>query len=77
VVRGFWQHEFENYHFRQGADAVVSIQNELGTLLAGPGIYRILAAPEIDLHFRSMVDEGRVSVRPSAKISPLPTKSLS
>lgn len=60
VVRGFWRHEFEHYHFRQRADAVAPIQNKLGALLADPTLYRILVKPKVDLHFRSMMGEGKV-----------------
>jgi len=60
VVRNFWRNEFEHYHFRQRADAVAPIQNKLGALLADPTLYRILAAPRIDLHFRSMMDDGEI-----------------
>jgi energy-coupling factor transporter ATP-binding protein EcfA2 len=58
TVRHFWLHEFENYHFRQKADAVAPIQNKLGALLSDPVLHRILVAPEIDLKFRSMMDKG-------------------
>ncbi|HEV2560739.1 MAG TPA: type IV secretion system DNA-binding domain-containing protein [Rhizomicrobium sp.] len=60
TVRRFWQHEFENYHFRMRADAVAPIQNKLGALLSDPTLYRILVTPKIDLRFRSMMDDGKV-----------------
>lgn len=60
TVRQFWRHEFENYHFRQRADAVAPIQNKIGALLADPTLYRILVEPEIDVRIRSLMDEGRV-----------------
>jgi len=60
TVRRFWQHEFEHYHFRQRADAVAPIQNKLGALLSDPTLYRILVAPQIDLSFRTIMDEGRI-----------------
>jgi energy-coupling factor transporter ATP-binding protein EcfA2 len=56
----FWRYEFENYHFRQKADAVAPIQNKIGALLADPTLYRILVAPKQDIRIRSMMDEGRV-----------------
>src|SRR3569832_861793 len=59
-VRRFWQHEFENYHFRQKADAVAPIQYKVGALLADPTLYRILVEPEIDIRVRSLMEEGRV-----------------
>lgn len=60
TVRQFWLYEFEQYHFRQRADAVAPIQNKLGALLSDPTLYRILVEPQIDLKFRSIMDEGRV-----------------
>jgi len=60
TVRRFWQHEFENYHFRMRADAVAPIQNKLGALLSDPTLHRILVEPKIDLRFRPMMDNGRV-----------------
>jgi energy-coupling factor transporter ATP-binding protein EcfA2 len=60
TVRRFWRHEFEQYHFRQRADAVAPIQNKLGALLSDPTLYRILVEPERPIRFRSLMDEGRV-----------------
>lgn len=60
TVKQFWRHEFEHYHFRQKADAVAPIQNKLGALLSDPTLRRILASPAHDLHFRALMDEGRV-----------------
>ncbi len=60
VVRRFWRHEFEHYHFRQRADAVAPIQNKLGALLFDPTLRRILVSPVMDLKFRSMMDSGEV-----------------
>jgi len=60
TVRRFWKHEYENYPWRLRADAVAPVQNKLGALLSDPTLYRILAEPTVDLHFRSLMDEGRV-----------------
>ncbi|MBV9182366.1 MAG: type IV secretion system DNA-binding domain-containing protein, partial [Acidobacteria bacterium] len=60
TVRDFWRYEFENYPARLKADACAPIQNKLGALLSDPTLYRILVEPQIDLHFRSIMDEGRV-----------------
>lgn len=60
TVRRFWKYEFENYPWRLRADAVAPVQNKLGALLSDPTLYRILAEPTVDLHFRSLMDEGRV-----------------
>lgn len=59
IVRTFWRHELEQYHFRQKADAVAPIQNKLGALLSDPTLYRILVEPKLDLKFRSMMDKRR------------------
>lgn len=60
TVRRFWKQEFENYSWRLRAEAVVPIQNKLGALLSDPTLRRILVNPTVDLHFRSLMDEGRV-----------------
>jgi hypothetical protein len=60
VVRKFWVQEFEQYHYRQKADAVAPIQNKLGALLSDPALYRMLVAPKEALKFRSMMDSGEV-----------------
>jgi len=58
VVRAFWKSEFANYPPRYAAEALAPIQNKLGALLADPMLYRVLVAPKVDLHFRTMMDEG-------------------
>ena len=58
TVRSLWQYEFEQYHYRQKADAVAPIQNKLCALLADPILYRILVEPEHDIRLRSLMDEG-------------------
>jgi len=60
VVRDFWKKEFEPYPVRLKAEAVAPIQNKLGALLADPMLYRLLVTPGVDLHFRQLMDEGRV-----------------
>jgi hypothetical protein len=60
TVRRFWLDEFENYPARLQAEACAPIQNKLGALLSDPTLYRILVEPKVDLHFRNMMDEGRV-----------------
>jgi hypothetical protein len=44
----------------RAADACAPIQNKLGALLSDPTLYRILVKPDIDLHFRQIMDGGRV-----------------
>ena len=62
VVRDFWKREFEPYPARLKAEAIAPIQNKLGALLADPMLYRLLVSPPVDLHFRQLMDEGRVLV---------------
>jgi hypothetical protein len=60
VVHAFWNSEFANYPPRYAAEALAPIQNKLGALLSDPVLYRLLVNPPIDLHFRSIFDQGRV-----------------
>jgi hypothetical protein len=60
VVKRFWRDEFENYPARLRAEACAPIQNKLGALLADPTLHRILVKPEIDLHFRKLMDDGMI-----------------
>jgi hypothetical protein len=60
VVKDFWKYEFDEYPVRLRAEACAPIQNKLGALLSNPTLYRILVEPEIDIRFRSLMDEGRV-----------------
>ena len=67
TVQRFWRREFENYHFRQRADAVAPIQNKLGALLSDPTLKRILVEPQIGLSFRSIMDDEKVMLVNLAK----------
>lgn len=58
VVRRFWTHEFAKYPERLRAEACAPIQNKLGALLTDPRLYRVLVAPELDIRFRKIMDEG-------------------
>ena len=60
VVKRFWEGEFNEYPARLRAEACAPIQNKLGALLSDPTLYRILVEPAIDLHFRSLMDEGKI-----------------
>ena len=60
TVKRFWEDEFEHYPARLRAEACAPIQNKLGALLSDPTLYRILVEPEIDIRFRSLMDEGGV-----------------
>ena len=58
VVKEFWESEFERYPPRLRAEACAPIQNKLGALLSDPTLRRVLVEPQIDLHFRQLMDEG-------------------
>jgi len=60
VVKRFWKNEFNEYPARLRAEACAPIQNKLGALLSDPTLYRILVEPQIDLHFRSLMDDGKI-----------------
>jgi hypothetical protein len=62
VVRSFWTSEFDAYPPRLRIEAVAPIQNKLGALLSDPGLYRLLVAPQVDLHLRRMMDKGGVLI---------------
>ena len=59
-VRQFWQKEYESYSFQKRSDGAGPILNKVGAFLANPNVNRILTAPETDLHFRQIMDEGQV-----------------
>jgi energy-coupling factor transporter ATP-binding protein EcfA2 len=60
TVKQFWEDEFEHYPARLRAEACAPIQNKIGALLSDPTLYRILVEPQIDLRFRSLMDEGKI-----------------
>ena len=59
-VRQFWQQEYENYSFQKRSDGAGPILNKVGAFLADPKLYKILTTPEEDLHFRQIMDDGKV-----------------
>ncbi|HZS53840.1 MAG TPA: type IV secretion system DNA-binding domain-containing protein [Bryobacteraceae bacterium] len=59
-VKRFLEQEFERFSFGYRADGIAPIQNKVGAFLADPTLNRILTAPEIDLHLRKIMDEGKV-----------------
>lgn len=67
VVRAYWTEEFAHYPDRMRAEAVAPIQNKLGALLADPRLYNVLAAPQTDIRFRTLMDEGDVLIVNLAK----------
>ena len=59
-VKQFWQHEYQNYSFQKRADGAGPILNKIGAFLADPNVCKIVTAPEQDLHFRQIMDDGKV-----------------
>ena len=59
-VRYFWQTEYERYSLQKRSDGAGPILNKVGAFLADPTIHTILTAPEKDLHFRQIMDQGQV-----------------
>ncbi len=59
-VRAFWLSEFPKYHPRYRQEMIAPIQNKVGALLADPRLYRIFVKPSVDLHFRQLMDEGKI-----------------
>ncbi len=60
VVKRYWEDEFAHYPARLRAEACAPIQNKLGALLSDPTLHRILVNPEIDLRFRTLMDDGMI-----------------
>lgn len=59
VVRAFWRDEFARYSERQQVEFAGPIANKLGALLADPLLQRILVSPREDIHFRTLMDDGK------------------
>ena len=66
-VRSFWLKEFPNYNPRYRQETIAPILNKVGAFLADPRLYRVFTAPQIDLHFRQIMDEGKILVVNLAK----------
>jgi len=60
TVRHFFEKEYERFSFGYRADGVASIQNKVGAFLVDPILNRILTNQQNDLHFRKIMDEGKV-----------------
>lgn len=66
-VRTFWTKEFPNYNPRYRQEAIAPIQNKVGAFLADPRLYRLFTSAPVDLHFRRIMDEGKVLIVNLAK----------
>lgn len=66
-VRAFWAKEFPNYNPRYRQESIAPIQNKVGAFLADPRLYRMFTSPPVDLHFRQIMDEGKILIVNLAK----------
>jgi type IV secretory pathway TraG/TraD family ATPase VirD4 len=66
-VRTFWLREFTQYNPRYRQEAMAPIQNKVAAFLADPRLYRIFTAAPVDLHFRQIMDEGKILIINLAK----------
>lgn len=66
-VRAFWAKEFPNYNPRYRQESIAPIQNKVGAFLADPRLYRMFTNPPVDLHFRQIMDEGKILIVNLAK----------
>ena len=66
-VRGFWMEEFKAYNPRYRQEMIAPIQNKVGAFLADPKLNRIFTSAPTNLHFRSIMDEGKILIVNLAK----------
>uniref|UniRef100_E6Q5Q9 Type IV secretion system coupling protein TraD DNA-binding domain-containing protein n=1 Tax=mine drainage metagenome TaxID=410659 RepID=E6Q5Q9_9ZZZZ len=66
-VQAFWTKEFPKYNPRYAQESIAPIQNKVGAFLADPRLYRMFTAAPVDLHFRHIMDEGKILIVNLAK----------
>jgi type IV secretory pathway TraG/TraD family ATPase VirD4 len=66
-VRTFWNEEFKAYNPRYRQEMIAPIQNKVGAFLADQKLRRIFTAAPVDLHFRQLMDEGKILIVNLAK----------
>lgn len=66
-VRTFWLQEFTAYNPRYRQEMIAPIQNKVGAFLADPKLNRIFTSAPTNLHFRSIMDEGKILIVNLAK----------
>jgi len=66
-VRSFWLREYPAYNPRYRQEAISPIQNKVGAVLSDPRLYRMFTAAPIDLHFRQIMDQGKILIINLAK----------
>jgi len=59
-VKNFWENEYPKYAKRMMADSIAPIQNKIGAFLANPSMYKMIAEPKKVIHFRNVMDEGKI-----------------
>lgn len=66
-VKAFWTKEFPKYNPRYQQESIAPIQNKVGAFLADPRLYRMFTSPQVDIHFRKIMDEGKILIVNLAK----------
>ena len=66
-VQVFWTREYPKYNPRYQQESIAPIQNKVGAFLADPRLYRMFTGQLVDLHFRQIMDEGKILVVNLAK----------
>jgi type IV secretory pathway TraG/TraD family ATPase VirD4 len=66
-VRSFWNEEYKAYNPRYRQEMISPIQNKVGAFLADPKLRRIFTSAPVDLHFRQLMDEGKILIVNLAK----------
>jgi hypothetical protein len=66
-VKAFWTKEFPKYNPRYQQESIAPIQNKVGAFLADPRLYRMFTNPPVDIHFRKIMDEGKILIVNLAK----------
>jgi len=66
-VLSFWNGEFKAYNPRYRQEMISPIQNKVGAFLADPKLRRIFTSAPVDLHFRTLMDEGKILIINLAK----------
>jgi len=66
-VKAFWTKEFPKYNPRYQQESIAPIQNKVGAFLADPRLYRMFTGQLVDLHFRQIMDEGKILIVNLAK----------
>lgn len=61
-IQEFWKKEFPKYSYIYQREAIAPIQNKVGAFLADPRLYRMLTAPPVDLHIRTIMDERKILI---------------